>query len=273
MLKNSRFPSIALGALLAVAWIPAHAQGIKDVLPPDVRVQRNSGDSLQPVFDGWQRNPDGTISMWFGYYNRNSQEELDVPVGLNNSFDVGGADRGQPTHFYTKRRQYVFKVDLPKDWDPGRKLTWKVTSNGETCTAIGWMQPEWETNDGVRQMNAGAGLAPPADPPNTAPKITGGSPDQTVPAATPLKLTVSATDDGIPKPRAGRGGVGVKWILYRGPGAVSFEPAETPPVYGKPVESATQVTFSAPGSYWLEAIVSDGLLEAVHNVKVTVTSK
>ena len=94
---------------------------------------------------------------------------------------------------------------------------------------------------------------------------------------TPVKLTVSATDDGIPKPRGGRGGgrggVGVKWILYRGNGQVSFEPAEAPAVYGQPIESTTQAKFTAPGSYWLQAIVSDGLLEAVHNVKVTVTPK
>jgi hypothetical protein len=87
----------------------------------------------------------------------------------------------------------------------------------------------------------------------------------------PLKLTVAATDDGIPKQRGGRGGgLRVRWILYRGPGHVMFQPSQTAPIYGKPVESTTDATFTAPGAYWLQAIVSDGLLESVHNVKVLV---
>jgi hypothetical protein len=256
---------------LATALIAtgAHAQVIRDELPAELHVQRNQGDSVQPVFDGWQRYADGTISMWFGYYNRNLKEEVSVPVGPQNSFNTI-ADQGQPAYFYPRRHQYVFKVDLPKDWRQDQKMIWTLTANGETCSAIGWLQPEWEVDDGVRQMNAGAGLAPPADPPNTAPKITSGSPDQTAQVGKPVTLSVAATDDGIPKPGGRGGGVRVRWILYRGPGHVAFHPAQSTPVYGKPVETATEVTFTATGAYWLQAIVGDGLLESVHNIKVIV---
>jgi hypothetical protein len=27
----------------------------------------NSGQSVQPAYEGWTRNPDGSRSMWFGY--------------------------------------------------------------------------------------------------------------------------------------------------------------------------------------------------------------
>lgn len=251
------------------ALIPVRAQTSKDELPGELHLQRNKGDSVQPVFDGWQRYPDGTVSMWFGYYNRNIKEEVSVPVGPQNRFS-STADQGQPAYFYPKRHQYVFKVDLPKGWREDQKLIWTLTANGETCTATGWLQPEWEVDDGVRQMNAGgAGLAPPAD--NLAPKITGGSPDQTTMLGKPLKLTVAATDDGIPKQRGGRGGgLRVRWILYRGPGRVTFQPSQTAPIYGKPIENTTDATFTAPGVYWLQAVVGDGLLESVHNVKVLV---
>jgi hypothetical protein len=256
---------------LAAGSTVVRAQNSKDELPPELHVQRNKGDSVQPVFDGWQRYPDGAVSMWFGYYNRNLKEEVSVPVGPQNQFN-STPDQGQPTYFYPKRHQYAFKVDLPKGWREDQKLIWTVTANGETCTAIGWLQPEWEVDDGVRQMNAGAGLAPPADPPNNAPKITAGSPAQTAVLGTPLKLTVSATDDGIPKQRGGRGGgIRVRWILYRGPGHVTFNPSQSAPIYGRPVESATEATFAQAGAYWLQAIVGDGLLESVHNVRVVVT--
>jgi hypothetical protein len=43
-----------------------------------------------------------------------------------------------------------------------------------------------------------------------------------------------------------------------------------PSGYGKPVTSTTKVSFHAPGTYVLRAIASDGALEAVHDVTVTV---
>jgi len=36
------------------------------------------------------------------------------------------------------------------------------------------------------------------------------------------------------------------------------------------VEGTTQVTFTTPGAYWIRAIASDGLLEANHDIRVTV---
>src|ERR1700722_20833040 len=64
------------------------AQSVKDQLPPELPVARETGDSVQPVFEGWQRNADGTISMWFGYLNRNRKEIVNVPVGPANKFNV-----------------------------------------------------------------------------------------------------------------------------------------------------------------------------------------
>src|SRR5207244_2471370 len=142
-----------------------------------------------------------------------------------------------------------------------------------------WRQPEWEIDEGVIQMNIAPGGAPPADPPNAAPKITG-SPDQTVTLPGALTLTATATDDGIPKPRKpppgaaapppGSAGVDIRWIHYRGAGAVKFSPDRSPRVYGKSVDMTTNVTFTAPGTYVLRAIASDGLLESSHDVTVTV---
>jgi len=264
----SRLVVISIFAAASLANLAA--QGIKDQLPPEMPVRHLAGDSVQPAFEGWQHLPDGHVVMWFGYYNRNLQEQVNVPIGPNNSF-APGPDQGQPTHFYPRRHPFVFKVDVPTGWGQDKKMIWTLTSNGETCTAIGWLQPEWELDEGVIQMNRGSGLTPPADPPNKAPSITGGSRDQTVQAGAPVTLTASATDDGIPKSRGGRGGLSIKWILYRGPGDVKFEPEASAPIYGKPVEGTTQVTFTMPGAYWIRAIASDGLLEANHDIKITVT--
>lgn len=259
---------IGIGLICSVAALSA--QGVLDRLPPETGIHYAAGQNVQPFFEGWQRYPDGSVSMWFGYLNRNFKEQVDVPVGVENSFDPG-VDRGQPTHFYPRRQQFVFKVDLPKDWDKDKKLTWTVTAHGRTSKAVGWMQPQWEVDDGVREMNVSLGATPPFDPPNQAPKITG-SADQTVEFGKPLKLSAAATDDGLPKPRGPRGGLWVRWIVFRAPGDVRFDPENTARVIGKPVDSTTEATFSAAGVYWLRAIASDGMLETNLDIKVTVTA-
>ena len=279
---------------LAVSVL-VQAQGVIDKLPDEDSFARASGKNVQPFFEGWQQLPDGHIAMWFGYLNRNYEEQPDILIGPNNKFDLR-EDMGQPTHFYPRRNLFVFKVELPKDWDKEKRLVWTLTCNGRTSTANGWLQPEWEVDDGVIQMNIGPGGAPPVDPPNAAPKITG-SGDQTIDFGKSAKLAISASDDGIPKPRArstqsannGPGrplpagaapapraqlGLRVRWILYRAPadgGAVTFEPDTTRPVVGgQTADLTTEATFSAPGTYWLRAIASDGLLETPYDVKVTV---
>src|SRR2546427_9467908 len=73
-----------------------------------------TGQDVAPVFEGWEQNPDGTYSMVFGYLNRNYEEEVDIPIGPNNTIEPSG-DRGQPTHFYPRRQRIVFKVVVPKD--------------------------------------------------------------------------------------------------------------------------------------------------------------
>ena len=242
-------------------------------------VQYNRGLDVSPTFDGWERNPDGSFSMYFGYFNRNSQEELDVPIGPANSFDMGNGDQGQPTHFYPGRRWWLFKVVVPKDWPQEKRLVWTLTTNGRTNQSKGWLQPEWEVDklliskNSVRDSFLGVADSTP-NPDNKAPVMTG-SPAQTITLPATATLRVTATDDGIPKPGAGdRGGrvqgVRIRWFLYRGPGKVQFNPDSSPGVYGQPVTSETKVSFSAPGDYRIRAIAIDGALFSSYDVDVKV---
>src|SRR5258708_13816414 len=89
-----------------------------------------SGQGVAPVYEGFDINPDGSFNMWFGYMNRNYEEELDIPVGAANTFEPGG-DRGQPTHFTTRRHKDVFKVTVPRRF-ADKPLVWKLTRNGQT---------------------------------------------------------------------------------------------------------------------------------------------
>ena len=79
------------------------------------QVRYATGQNVVPVFEGWERNADGSFNMVFGYMNRNYEEDVDVPVGPDNALEPGGVDQGQPAHFYPRRQQYVFSVRVPKD--------------------------------------------------------------------------------------------------------------------------------------------------------------
>jgi len=241
------------------------------------------GQDISPTFDGWELNPDGTYSLYFGYYNRNAEEEIDVPVGPDNSFDQGGADRGQPTHFYPSRKWWVFKVVVPRDWPKEQRLVWTLTTYGKTSQAKGWLQREWEVDQDLIAKNAARDPSLMTngtnsldmDHENRPPAITV-SPVQSVGVSDTLTLTATAADDGRPQPvpdPTGRlqQGVRVRWILYRGAGGVRFDPdIMSGRVHGKPAALTTRVRFPAPGSYKLRAIASDGQAFSTHDVDVIV---
>ena len=53
------------------------------------QVQYATGQNIAPIFEGWERNPDGSYNMVFGYLNRNYEEEVDIPIGTENSITIG----------------------------------------------------------------------------------------------------------------------------------------------------------------------------------------
>ena len=48
------------------------------------QVRYDRGQDVVPVFEGWERNADGSINMVFGYMNRNYGAEVDIPLGPDN---------------------------------------------------------------------------------------------------------------------------------------------------------------------------------------------
>src|SRR5262249_48905492 len=92
------------------------------------------GQNIVPVYEGFWRNADGTFDVMFGYYNRNWEEEINVPVGPENILDPGGPDRGQPTHFFSRRNQFVFKVRVPCDFGT-KEIVWTLTGHAVTANA------------------------------------------------------------------------------------------------------------------------------------------
>ena len=167
------------------------------------QIRFDRGQNVAPVFEGWERNAYGTFTMVFGYMNRNYEEMPHAPIGPNNAFEPGPADRGQPTRFYTRRQQFVFRVQVPADWGD-KDLVWTLTSNGRTDQAFGSLLPSWEIDDGVIKANRGMGInGAPTDNQRPSISLPGGS-ELTVTRPNTLRLAAVVGDDGIPGPRPQR---------------------------------------------------------------------
>jgi len=296
--RFSRAPRAGLVLVLAavVVWFPS-----ADAQAP------LRGQNVVPVYEGFWRNADGSFDLLFGYYNRNWAEEVDVPVGPGNGVEPGGPDREQPTHFFPRRNQFVFKVRVPPDFGT-KEIVWTLTSNGVTEKAFGTLKAAYAVDETVMMANFGAGGVTGFHPDmmgNKPPTLTiEGQKQLTARVGQPLTLTAVATDDGKPGPRPmpaaligqshfvpnSATGLRLSWFRYRGPAHVEFDPPQTkvwedhrdggnspwsagwqtPPA--PPGNKWTvRATFTEPGLYRLRALAHDGGLIDYDDATVTVT--
>lgn len=247
-----------VSSLVLVAWLPALSAAQLPLAP----IAR-SGQTVTPVYEGWYRNPDGSFSLSFGYYNRNSAEVIEIPVGAGNFVAPGDSNQGQPTRFEARRHWGVFAVKVPANWGT-RKVTWTIRMKGETFAIPASLHPDWEVD--ALAGEAGSGNTPPMlklSPNGPVAQGPAGATAGPLEAAVgqPLGLTIWATDDGKESgsvASAGRGGVPVSltWFKHQGPGVVTFSPATPRPAAGDGM-AATTATFDTPGRYILRVRAND----------------
>jgi hypothetical protein len=244
-------------------WLPGRSPAQLPLAPV-----AKSGQTVTPVFEGWYRNPDGSFSISFGYYNRNAAEVIEVPIGADNFVAPGDSNQGQPTHFEPRRHWGVFAVKVPANFGT-KKITWTVRMRGETFAIPGSLHPDWEID--ALAGEAGSGNTPPVLTLPEAPGSSGGPVAQGPGGATagpltasvgqPLTLTIRASDDGRSSgsvATAGRGNVPVTltWFKHQGPGNVTFTPTSPRPAAGDGIATAT-AAFDKPGTYILRVRAND----------------
>src|SRR4030095_9260249 len=111
------------------------------VQPPEPRKQ--FGASVTGASEGWYYTQDGSRTFLIGYYNRNSQQAIDVPIGANNRMEPGGPDLGQPTHFLPGRQWGMFVIPAPKDFTPTDSYVWTIVANGQTTSIPLRLHPDY----------------------------------------------------------------------------------------------------------------------------------
>jgi hypothetical protein len=285
-MRGSRIGAAAALAALAIAprVVGAGQQGVGQTPSPFPlsNAIRERGSSVTGAFEGWYRDKDGTTRLLVGYFNRNTKQELDIPIGPDNRIEPGGPDQGQPTHFQTGRQWGVFTIVVPSDFGT-RKLTWTIVANGQTNVITLHTRPEWivEPYEDAASKNTppvvkfdAAGPSFTGPPSRIAAKYTTALPNR-------LSLTAWVSDKGpkvnqagptLADPAAsgrGRGARGagaqvpptppiaIAWSLFRGPAAVTFDNARPPIDAGAGGKAIATATFTAPGEYILRAQVND----------------
>jgi hypothetical protein len=225
------------------------------------------GQSITGAFEGWFSNPDGTLSILVGYFNRNVNEDLDIPVGANNRIEPGGPDYGQPTHFLPGRMWGIFTIKVPKDFGD-KKLTWTIVANGKSTVIPLSLGTLWEVSPFV---DANGNTPPYIGFSESGPFVNGPvghNTSMTATAGNPLNLTIWVADDAhvvMGGRRPGTPAVTLAWSKYRGPGEVKFSP-ERPrteaaefkaPTNGFTAKASVTATFSEEGEYILRVVAND----------------
>ncbi|MDT8427476.1 MAG: hypothetical protein RQ757_01775 [Pseudomonadales bacterium] len=204
--KHSTVPGFVLVTLLSILLL-THHNGLAQTY--------SKGQHIEPAYEGWEQNADGSYNFIFGYHNENWEEELHIPVGENNFFSPGAADQGQPTYFLPRRNRFTFKVQVPADWGD-KELIWTINSpNGVSRKAYATLARDYVVDSVViasETGSLGAGTSTPESRANTPPQVTvlddntAGESIRYAKVGEPLMLRAHVEDDGLPRPgRAGSG--------------------------------------------------------------------
>lgn len=231
----------------------------------EVQLLRPSGGPVVPIFEGWYRNPDGTFELSFGYFNVNTEETLEIPLGPENFITPAAFDGGQPTRFEAvpesdRRHWGAFTVTVPADFGD-RDVVWTLHVRGQTLSVPGRLtSPAYELSGW--QFPGQSSMSPllrwsAEGPAGRGPRGTTAG-ERRARAGTPLDLAAWVTRD----PAAGgdERPVNVKWFKHQGPGDVVFtERTASVERDAWTQESGARVsttaTFSEPGDYLLRLLV------------------
>ena len=218
---------------------------------------RPRGQHVIPLFEGWFPNDDGSYTLCFGYFNMNTEQQVEVPLGEANRIEPAEFDGAQPTHFdpvpapeLTRPYRHhwcVFSVEVPSDF--GRKdVIWTLETQGDELSVPGSLLPSYvldETETFGRDAVAPY-LSLNDNPPNFRGRRGLWEGPRQAKVGEPLPL--------IARVRHPEAGTWIYWTLHQGPNSVEFSQAEMTLNVADGVATTT-ATFHEPGSYVLRVQV------------------
>ena len=276
---------LAPAALLLLAVSPL-SQG-QDDQPRFLSLTPPEGLPIIPLMEGWVANEDGTTTISFGFINRNTDEDVDIPLGENNYIEPAEFNGMQPTHFPSGRSTGVFTVTLSED-QSDIDVWWNLqTGESEVLRVPGRRGASAYELDFIRPRPQGS-LQPQAAFGDTelSAGLTANISDygSSVAVGETVELVLNASDPADRDPEDPRFGepldMNVEFSKHQGPGNVTFERDPNAPepenpfdpddprfefftgpqpnqaiVEGGAGSAMVMATFSAPGDYIIRAAV------------------
>ncbi len=275
-------------------WVAIGSIAIALVLGTSLEAQRRfpgaaeatSGRAITPAFEGWYENPDGTYTLSFGYFNRDSEEVFEIPIGPDNFIEPARFDGRQPTILSTRRHTGVFTVTIQRDFaSEGGRVVWTLRNQGETYSvpgrigaaayqlhylpmAMGSLPPLLKlTPDGLELWGNMTHVGDPRVPSTWEAEDPIGSLSNPLPVVasvgTPLTLTAWAADRLAPGAERDPVDTSLTWFIHQGPGLnmVDFlgdEPDPNDGGFGRPPPgpNAVQIPRDSDGSGTVTAVFS-----------------
>ncbi len=269
--KQLAVKAIAI-ALMGCITAPVYAQLPKHLRDFQLAARKAKGDLVGPMFNGWIKNEDDSVTMIFGFVNRNREEIVDIPLGPNNRIEPAQFDGAQPTHFPTYERggfvglqeRGVFAVTVPSEM-AGTEVVWTLNHAGHNYSVPG------RATSSAYEMGLGEAALGSLNPAVAFVKGGAESTDREgiygakvmATVGKPVNLSAFVQDRGN---RANYEDVkmlefplGTEWIMHQGPAVPEFSSAKiTGKERGSDSEIVTQdgwtvvqteATFWEPGDY------------------------
>ena len=248
------FAAVATAAI-GVVGAQAPRQWPLAPVPPD-------GQRVAPFFDGFYQNPDGTITLSFGYSNFNREQTIEIPLGPDNFIEPKEYDGRQPTSFPVApgagptgarrdRERGVFTVTVAATFKGD--VVWTLRHAGQTHKVPG----RSKTGAYGLLWPMASGSIPPqlrfkADGPFGRGPVGIESPPLQATVGTPLSVTIWMNDDSkrtdeiqIKERGPERNAINVNWYKHSGPGSVTFDPPKSS-LKELAGTATSAITFAAP---------------------------
>ena len=126
-----RLPLVAASVYCVLLATLAQAQSQPMTVGAIAPTRHWNGQPVSPVYEGFDINPDGSYNMWFGYMNRNYEEDIDVPVGPDNRFEPAGPDAGS-RRISTRAATRTSSGSWCRRISADQTLHWTLTAHGKT---------------------------------------------------------------------------------------------------------------------------------------------
>lgn len=236
------------------------------------------GIPIIPYMEGWYDNGDGSVTVSFGYHNRN-KAMVRVPLGDGNRIEPNQLDGIQPEYYLPGRHHGVFAVTLPASME-GETAWWHLSSAGQDLKVPGDRgSTAYELDRNPRpQGSVQPHIWFEEGKVGNGPEGVVATSTRTVSVGEPLTIEVLTNDPSVrdrTDPRfVNPLDTNVSWYLHQGPAQVSFSEHPSTPFTDSPVEvvlglvpvaetrmavsqgegpARVIVTFSEPGDYLIRA--------------------